>query len=340
MDRVDLSTWRARAARRCAIVCGAVWVAVFLVASATGESFDSVSFAGRWQLVPIENLRADPFGSVWNLHVQPPLWNLLIGVIDRWSPLPFRFSLEALMVAFGFVAAVLLCDTLRHIGLRPRWAVLLTLFVLCAPDVLLNAYEPRYELMTTTGLIAMAWVIVRGSAATERTKWLVVLAVIATAVTMIRTVYHPLWLTGLLALFAWRWRGAVTRRGLATTALVPLVIVGGWMVKNEYLVGRFTFDDVVGDEPATHGHPPAACRRQAGHARQWRAERDQRGRTVPAVRRLRPTARALRTEVELARTQSAGPRSSLYRAELQQRVLPPRLRPRGRRRDGRDPSAP
>lgn len=228
------------------VLTGLLWLLVLLGVDLTGNHFDAASFKNLWQLVPYENLTADPFGSVWNLHIQPPLWNLLIGVVGRWSPLSESMSFALFMASFGFVAAVLLCDTLRRVGVRTRWAVALTLFVMCAPDVLVNAFEPRYELAVTAGLVAMAWIIVRGTEAPSRGRWLLALSITATAVTMTRTMYHPVWLALVVGAFAWRWRGEVGHRSIAVALAIPLVVVGGWMSKNEYLVGRFTLSTWTG----------------------------------------------------------------------------------------------
>jgi hypothetical protein len=59
---------------------------------------------------------------------------------------------------------------------------------------------------------------------------------------MTRSIYHPIWLAALVGFFAWRWRAHVDVRWIAASLAVPLVVVGGWMLKNQYLVGRFTLD--------------------------------------------------------------------------------------------------
>jgi hypothetical protein len=228
--------------RRAGVLTGVIWLAVLFIAELFGGGFDATSVHWLWQLVPFEDLQANPFGSVWNLHIQPPLWNLIIGILARWSPLPFGLGMQLLMAGFGFVATVLLFDTLRHIGVRTRWAAPLTLFAMCSPDVLVNGFEPRYELAVTAGLIAIAWVIVRANESLTRGNWLIWLSVLATAVTMTRTLYHPVWLAFLVAFFAWRWREHVSARWIGAAAAIPLVLVGGWMLKNKVLFGRFTLD--------------------------------------------------------------------------------------------------
>ncbi len=83
------------------MLTGLVWLLVLLGVDLTGTTSTPTSFKNLWQLVPYENLTADPFGSVWNLHIQPPLWNLAIGLIGRWSPLPESISFVLFMASFG-----------------------------------------------------------------------------------------------------------------------------------------------------------------------------------------------------------------------------------------------
>ena len=50
---------------------------------------------------------------------------------------------------------------------------------------------------------------------------------------MVRALYHPVWLVAVVAGVLWWMRRSVDRRQVALVTLVPLVVVGGWMVKNE-----------------------------------------------------------------------------------------------------------
>ena len=66
--------------RRTAGFSGAIWGLVYLLVSVTGQRFSTAYLGYGWQLVPYEVLRAHPIRSVWYLHIQPPLWNLMIGL--------------------------------------------------------------------------------------------------------------------------------------------------------------------------------------------------------------------------------------------------------------------
>lgn len=232
----------ARSARTAgpAAIAGGAWLALYAAVSFTGHRLTTDYLTYGWQLVPYDELRAHPFSSVWDLHIQPPLWNLAVGIIGRWSPLTDALSIQLLMAAMGALGAALLADALVCAGTPPRGAVPLAVASMAIPDVLFNAFGATYELPVATGLIAVVWIVCRGARSAHRGRWLVALAVVATSVTMTRTVYHPLWLVILLGGVGWWWRRSLQWRTLLTAAAIPLLVVGGWMVKNEVLVGRFT----------------------------------------------------------------------------------------------------
>jgi hypothetical protein len=233
----------ARGARgaRPSLIAGGVWLALYTLIGLTGQRFSTAYLTYGWQLAPYRDLRAHPWSSTWNLHVQPPLWNLTVGTIGRWSPFTDALSFQLLMACAGALGAALLADALICRGVPGRWAVPLAVVAMGAPDVIMYGFGVTYELPVATALIALVWAVSRGARSEDhRGRWLVGVAVTATVITMTRTVYHPLWLVAVLAMVAWWWRSRLDRRMIVGAALVPLIAVGGWMVKNQALVGRPT----------------------------------------------------------------------------------------------------
>jgi hypothetical protein len=74
----------------------------------------------------------------------------------------------------------------------------------------------------------------------------VAVPVLAGAVVMVRTLYHPVWF--LLIVGAWWWlrRAEVPWRRVLLAAVVVSIAIGGWMAKNESQVGRFTLSTWTG----------------------------------------------------------------------------------------------
>ncbi len=234
----------AAAARRAALTAGGGWAAVYTLVCLTGQRFSTFYLGIGWQLIPYEILRADPIRSVWYLHIQPPLWNLVIGAIGRWSPLPDALSLQLLQAAFGIAIAAMLAVILVRLRCRPWLAVALALGASVNPEVMRNAFEPTYELATACGLVAVVWAL---TWATRRPgRALVGVGVFTTAVIMTRSLYHPAWAVVVVALTAWALRRRVGRRQVLAALAVPILAAGAWMGKNEVLFGRATMSSWFG----------------------------------------------------------------------------------------------
>src|SRR5688500_18557271 len=184
-------------------------------------------------------LRAHPFRSVWNLHVQPPLWNLLVGCIDRWSPLSLALSMQVVMVVSGSVLAACIASVLRTLGLSRGPVILLTALATLNGSILLLAFRPQYELPVAAMLAALVLLATR-SPGLRSGRVLVLTSVTVTALVLTRSLYHPVVIPVVLGLVGWIHRERIGRRAVVAALAIPLALVGGWVVKNEVLFGRAT----------------------------------------------------------------------------------------------------
>jgi hypothetical protein len=73
-----------------------------------------------------------------------------------------------------------------------------------------------------------------------------VLAALVTATTMTRSLYHPLWAVAVVALGLWLVRRRIDRRTVMATLAVPILVMGGWMAKNQFLFGEATLSSWFG----------------------------------------------------------------------------------------------
>ncbi|MEP7047395.1 MAG: hypothetical protein ABI949_11975 [Ilumatobacteraceae bacterium] len=233
-----------RLVARPAVAAAGAWTAVYLLLCATGQRFSTQYLDIAWQLIPTETLRADPIGSVWHLHIQPPLWNLIVGGVLAWSPIPDSISLQLVQFTFAVLAVAMLASLLARLFGRPVVAVAIAVVAMLDPQVTAGAFTPTYEIPTTCGLVAVLWLVVIRPRSPRFT--LISLAAVATAVVMTRTVFHPAWLVILLLVSWWVVRRTVDVRAVVCAALIPLLLVGGWMVKNQVMFDRPTLSSWFG----------------------------------------------------------------------------------------------
>jgi hypothetical protein len=214
-------------------ICGVARCLAFL----SGTRFSTSYLTYGWQLVPSDVLRDDPLGSVWHLGIQPPVFNLLVGSVLRWSPAPGGISLQVVYLALAGGTIVLSHDILVRVGARPLVATAITVFIFCDPDWLRYELTPQYECLTAFLIVATVWSAARVIAGQSTLRWLT-LASLGTCTVLTRSLLHPLWLAVLLVAVLWYARGSWRVRDLLIVLLVPTTLIGGWALKNELM-----FDD-------------------------------------------------------------------------------------------------
>jgi hypothetical protein len=137
------------------------WAVVWSLLLASGVQYEvRVLYAG-WQMVPWDELAADPLGSVWNLHRQSPLWNGVLGVFGARSPFGETASLALVSLTAGCVLAAAVCSTLLHLGASLRVAWALTAMATLNTQVLVHAFQPTYDMWTAAMVASLVWSVAR-----------------------------------------------------------------------------------------------------------------------------------------------------------------------------------
>lgn len=232
--------------QRAGVLAAGGWLAVYLLVWATGQRFSTAYLDYGWQLVPWDILSKRPLQSVWFLHIQPPLWNLTLGGLARLSPFTDAITLQALQAAIGATGAACAATIARRCRLGLVASVVVALIATANPEVLRNAFEPTYELATSTLLLAVVVVLARFAAEPSWRRGPLLLAVAGTTVVLTRSLYHPVWLAVLLAAALVLARRHLDRRQVLAALAVPVLLIGGWTAKNQALYGRATLSSWFG----------------------------------------------------------------------------------------------
>lgn len=240
--RIESTDWtgviRQRWRQSSVIPATSIWFAVYVLLVVTDRGFDTSYLNYGWQLVPWDVLSTDPVRSVWFLHVQPPGWNLFLGVPAWLSPLSDRVTVQLLMLGLGLAVVGLAASLARRLGLGRRTSVVVALVATLHPEVLKGAFEPNYELGVAALLLAVAVSVSRLESTSIFGRRFVSLSIVLTVLVMTRSLYHPILLVVILGVLGVWGRLHLDRRSLIVATLVPLVLVGGWMVKNQVLFGQ------------------------------------------------------------------------------------------------------
>ncbi len=192
-----------------------------------GIRLDDEPLAYFWQYLDVVELRENLLEAVAYQHIQPPLYNLYLGLgLETGEPLLFY---RATALAFGLALHLGLYRLARRLSIRP-W---LATFALHPASILMETWL-FYTYPVAAMLVVSAVLLHRGLEA--RHGWALFFAFTTMAlVVATRSLFHLVWIGAvvLLVLASARRRGRVL-----ALALVPLVLASGVYVKNWVIFGR------------------------------------------------------------------------------------------------------
>jgi len=179
-----------------------------------------------WHLIDPSFLRSAPLVALAHLHSQPPLYNVLSGVI-WWMPAPLRAPCAAAALVAACVVIVVAAYALaRHFAVRPGVAAtVIGVFVVADPAMYLYGQVWSYTLFTAALVTLTAYYACR--LAREATTRVAALYGVAAGALILTNSLYQIYLIALLsAPVIWvqrhQWRPVL--RGLG----VPMVVVALW----------------------------------------------------------------------------------------------------------------
>lgn len=183
----------------------------------------------QWQLLPLSLLRHHLLSSVWNLHSQPPLYNLACGLLLRLPSGARAGCAAAVFVALGVVMVSLTYLLLAELGVDLRLAAVVTIVVVADPAAAVYEHWLSWSYPTGAALTAGAYCLAR-FARTRSTRWAALSATAFAAVVLLDATFQWPWLVAATAALAVAGR-AHWRRAIRAAAL-PVVLVAGWYIKD------------------------------------------------------------------------------------------------------------
>ncbi len=225
-----------RAADRAAIL----FVVVFFAASrllfaAAGARFDARPLLEFCQFLDGDLLRHRLAESLAYLHIQPPLFNLYVGVVLKVAPGSEGALFSVLQLALGLALSLLLFRFLRSLGASPAAGALLATLFAAGPSALLYEKWLFYELPVGALLLLAAFCLGR-FLRHGALFWGVLFFTSAAAVTWTRSLFHVVWLGLLMLLLAAQARRP---RLVLAAASGPVVLTIALCAKNAILFGFF-----------------------------------------------------------------------------------------------------
>jgi hypothetical protein len=194
-----------------------------------GVRFADQDLATAWHLLDPQLLRADLLRSLFYLHAQPPLLNLIVGVVLKVFGAHAPLALTVLWATCAIATSLATQGLATELG-APRWAAFAAgAVVAVAPATLLYVHHVGPEIATAAALTGSALFLARGA------RWKA-FSLLGLACGLRSLLAPPLVLVALLA--------AGKRARLP--ALVVFAVLALLAVKNGLVVGTFSTSSWLG----------------------------------------------------------------------------------------------
>lgn len=205
-----------------------------LLYQSAGIKFESENIFS-WHAVDPVLLKTDLWRSVFYLHSQPPLWNLLIGIVLR----VFGENYAAVFNILYYAAGIILAVSIYSLGLflrLPNWlAAILSAMFMVSPSVILYENWVSYSYLLTM-MLTLSGVFLYRFVQTQKKRWGVLFFSLLAIIALTWSLFHLIWLAGFALILYILWD---ERRKTLLAALLPVLIVFGWYAKNALIVGDF-----------------------------------------------------------------------------------------------------
>ncbi len=211
----------------------AVEVTYFLL----GVRMDIFPLLGYWQILDPKLLQHDLWRSVLYLHIQPPGFNILVGIVLKLFPDLYPLAFQAFYFACGVLALWALFDLQLRFGIRRRIAMALVMLFGASPAYVLYQHHLFYTFLDASWWFISAWLLVR-YLDSKRPVYCVLLYLVLWWLAWTRALVHFLYVGLVVGVLLWKVRPVGWKRWVATGLLLVAVVAP--YVKNKIIFGHFT----------------------------------------------------------------------------------------------------
>jgi hypothetical protein len=164
-----------------------------------GVYFHGIPSESMMQTVSIIDLRDQPWISLWNIHIQPPLFDLMRAALANFSgsndPLILQYQVDQGIYLIWAIAYGLIC-TFIYLWLSKLtndwWALIATLFFAASPAALLYATLLETTLLSSLLILILIFLLWKISQGDQVSPWLLALSFLALFFT--RSVFQWPWI--------------------------------------------------------------------------------------------------------------------------------------------------
>lgn len=219
---------------RARLILLSIFLAERAVLYAAGIRCQLDGLSWYWQLLDLQLLKNRLLSSLLLLHAQPPLFNFFTGLLLKTGAGMWIFSLFCTLG--GLLMCLFLFEILSEFGWAPKHSILLLSLLAILPAWILYEQWYFYDFPTALLLAASVLFLLRWGRSGKTHHLLLYLGSI-TGLAGIRSIFHIIWLIPAVAIAFFA--GKPISRRLRAALAIPVLLVGGWYLKNELTFGFF-----------------------------------------------------------------------------------------------------
>lgn len=214
-----------------------------------GDNLDVSTLSDGMPLLDVELLRHDLPRSLWHLHSQPPLFNLLVAGMLRLGR--FALAWQYLNWSLGLLLSLTCYALMRGLGAGALPAVAATSLLIVNPNGLWMETAVYYGVLMAA-LLAVAAFAFHRAVARGSLAWFALLCAVLAVVPLTRAFFPWPWCVlaaGFSAAAFLRCAPSVQgsrRRSVLLLAALPVVLVAAFQVKQIALFGQWTGSSWLG----------------------------------------------------------------------------------------------
>ncbi len=198
-----------------------------------------------WQYLDLDTLQNHLLQGVWYDHTQPPVFNLLLGIILKISGHHSTLLFEILLKTVSLINGLLLFHIVRKLTSVEFLPLLVALAYIISPATLVFECELFYTTIISLLLLLSVFYLIRLSRSAKLGDALgVFLPMVLLCLT--RSVYHIVWLVIVAVFLLYYCRKNAHFYQLILVSLVSILLVGSWYAKNKIIFGKWTTSTWMG----------------------------------------------------------------------------------------------
>jgi hypothetical protein len=224
------------------------WLALAFIFSrivyySAGIRFDASPVDTYWQYIDPVLMRTDLLRSLWYLHMQPPGFNLWIGLTVKLFPEAYPIVWQLLYLVIGWTIGWSIFKLLSLFGVSEKLALGITILFVVSPGLVLyeNFLIYEYPIIVLLQLSALALYKFVEQPSTPRALWFFGLL---GSLMYIRNLFHLAYLV--LVIVAMWWFLRTARKQILWGALPAFLLNLGLYFKNWALFGTFVASSWAG----------------------------------------------------------------------------------------------